>query len=130
MYAEEGRPSVPPKRLLKASLLIAHSNERAFCEEVDDNLPFRWFLGMQLVERICDPTVFTKNRQRLLEHQVGWQLFDEVVLAAHQRGLLSHEHVTVDGMLMEAAARHRSFKLRNADPPPDDGDRHNPSVGS
>ena len=85
MYADVGRPSIPPERLLKASLLIALysvRSERAFCEELDYNLLFRWFLGMQLMERSFDPTVFTKNRQRLLEHQVGQQLFDEVVLAA------------------------------------------------
>ena len=85
MYAEVGRPSIPPERLLKASLLIALfsvRSERAFCEELDYNLLFRWFLGMQLMERSFDATVFTKNRLRLLEHQVGQQLFDEVVLAA------------------------------------------------
>ncbi len=69
MYADVGRPSIPPERLLKASLLIALysvRSERAFCEELDYNLLFRWFLGMQLMERSFDPTVFTKNRQRLL----------------------------------------------------------------
>ena len=66
-----GRPSIPPERLLRESLLIARSparNERAVCEEVDDDLLFHWFLGMQLMKRICDSTVFTKNQQRLLEH--------------------------------------------------------------
>ena len=79
MYADVGRPSIPPERLLKASLLIglfSVRSERAFCEELDDNLLFRWFLGMQLRERSFHPTVFTKNRQRLLEHQVGQQMFD------------------------------------------------------
>ena len=88
MYADVGRPSIPPERLLKASLLIALfsvRSERAFCEELDYKLLFRWFLGMQLMERSFDATVFTKNRLRLLEHQVGQQLFDEVVLAADRR---------------------------------------------
>ena len=98
MYAEVGRPSIPPERLLKASLLIglfSVRSERAFCEELDYNLLFRWFLGMQLLERSFDATVFTKTRLRLLEHQVGQQLFDEVVLAADRRSLLSDEHFTV-----------------------------------
>ena len=116
MYADVGRPSIPPERLLKASLLIALfsvRSERAFCEELDDNLLFRWFLGMQLMERSFDATVFTKNRQRLLEHQVGQQLFDEVVLAADWRSLLSDEHFTVGGTLIDAAASLKSFKPRD-----------------
>ena len=131
MYADVGRPSIPPERLLKASLLIglfSVRSERAFCEELDYNLLFRWFLGMQLVERSFDATVFTKNRQRLLEHRVGQQLFDEVVLAADRRSLLSDEHFTVDGTLIEAASSLKSFKPREAAAPPDDGDRGNPSV--
>jgi hypothetical protein len=83
---------------------------------------------MQLMEPSFDPTVFTKNRQRLLEHRVGQQLFDEVVLAADRRGLLSDEHFTVDGTLIEAAASLKSFKPRDGDPSPDDGDPGNPSV--
>ena len=131
MYADVGRPSIPPERLLKASLLIALfsvRSERAFCEELDYNLLFRWFLGMQLMERSFDATVFTKNRLRLLGAQVGQQLFDEVVLAADRRSLLSDEHFTVDGTLIEAAASLKSFKPRDGAPPPDDGDRGNPSV--
>jgi transposase len=131
MYAEVGRPSIPPERLLKASLLIAHysvRSERAFCEELDYNLLFRWFLDMQLMESSFDPTVFTKNRQRLLEHRVGQQLFDEVVVAADQRSLLSDEHFTVDGSLIEAAASLKSFKQRDGDPPPPNDDPGNPSV--
>lgn len=131
MYAEVGRPSIPPERLLKASLLIALfsvRSERAFCEELDYHLLFRWFLDMNLMEPSFDPTVFTKNRERLLKHRVGQQLFDTVVLAADQRGLLSDEHFTVDGTLIEAAASMKSFKPRDGDPPPNDGDPGNPSV--
>ena len=93
MYADIGRPSIPPERLLKASLLISLysvRSERGFCEQLDYNLLFRWFLGMNLIESSFDPTVFTKNRERLLKHRVGQTLFDEVVLEADRnRGLLS-----------------------------------------
>jgi transposase len=132
MYAEVGRPSIPPERLLKASLLIALytvRSERAFCEELTYNLLFRWFLDMNLIEPSFDATTFTKNRQRLLEHAVGQQLFDEVVADAHERGLLSDEHFTVDGTLIEAAASLKSFKRTDGEPPttpPDDPG--NPSV--
>ena len=132
MYAIIGRPSIPPERLLKASLLIALysvRSERAFCEELDYNLLFRWFLDMNLMEASFDPTVFTKNRKRLLEHQVGQALFDEVVLAADGHGFLSDEHFTVDGTLIEAAASLKSFKRRDGDPPVTiDDDPGNPSV--
>lgn len=132
MYAEVGRPSIPPERLLKASLLIALysvRSERAFCEELDYNLLFRWFLGMNLIESSFDPTVFTKNRTRLLDHRVGQQLFDEVVAEAQGRGLLSDEHFTIDGTLIEAAAGLKSFKPRDGAPPaPADDDPGNPSV--
>ena len=113
MYAQVGRPSIPPERLLKASLLISLysvRSERGFCEQLDYNLLFRWFLGMNLIEPSFDPTVFTKNRERLLKHRVGQALFDEVVLEADRRGLLSDEHFTVDGTLIEAAASLKSFK--------------------
>ena len=106
MYSKVGRASVPPERLLKASLLISLysvRSERAFCEELEYNLLFRWFLDMNLMERSFDPTVFTKNRRRLLEHRVGQALFDEVLLEADRQGLLSDEHFSVDGTLIEAA---------------------------
>jgi transposase len=132
MYAEGGRPSIPPERLLKASLLIdlySVRSERAFCEELDYNLLFRWFLDMQLMEPSFDATTFTKNRERLLQHAIGQQLFDEVVGEAHARGLLSDEHFTVDGSLIEAAASLKSFKPRDGEPPKTtDDDPGNPSV--
>jgi transposase len=132
MYAEVGRPSIPPERLLKASLLIALfsvRSERAFCEQLDYNLLFRWFLDMNLMEPSFDATTFTKNRQRLLEHWVGQALFDQVVAEAQEQGVLSDEHFTVDGTLIEAAASLKSFKRRDGSPPttPDD-DPGNPSV--
>lgn len=132
MYAEIGRPSIPPERLLKASLLIALysvRSERFFCEQLEYNLLFRWFLRMDLVESSFDPTVFTKNRERLLKHRVGQQLFDEVVAEAHERGLLSDERFTVDGTLIEAAASLKSFKRKDGGPPTrTDDDPGNPSV--
>src|SRR5579864_7315824 len=132
MYADVGRPSIPPERLLKASLLIALysvRSERAFCEELDYNILFRWFLDMDLMEPSFDATSFTKNRERLLRHQVGQQLFDEIAGFADKRGLLSDEHFTVDGTLIEAAASLKSFTRRDGGPPaqgPDDAG--NPSV--
>ena len=131
MYAEVGRPSIPPERLLKASLLIALfsvRSERAFCEELDYNMLYRWFLDMNLLESSFDPTVFTKNRQRLLEHAVGQQLFATVLVGADRHGLLSDEHFTVDGTLIEAAASLKSFKSKGGEPASDDGDPGNPSV--
>jgi transposase len=133
LYARVGRPSIPPERLLKSSLLIALfsvRSERAFCEELDYNLLFRWFLDMGVFEESFDVTVFTKNRRRLLAGKVGQQLFDEVVAAAHERGLLSDEHFSVDGTLIEAAASLKSFKPREDKDPhdKDDDDPGNPWV--
>ena len=131
IYAQVGRASVPPERLLKASLLIALysvRSERAFCEELEYNLLYRWFLDMDLMERSFDATVFTKNRQRLLAHDAGRALFDEVVWAADEEGLLSDEHFSVDGTLIEAAASLKSFRSKEGPPPPSDDDPGNPSV--
>jgi transposase len=127
MYAAGGRPSIPPERLLKASLLISlysARSERAFCEQLDYDLLFRWFLDMGLIEPSFDPTVFTKNRRRLLKHDVAQRFFDEVVRQADGLGLLSDEHFTVDGTLIEATASLKSFRPKDKppsdEPPPDD----------
>jgi len=126
MYATGGRPSIPPERLLKASLLISLysvRSERAFCEELDYQLLYRWFLDMGLLEPSFDPTAFTKNRRRLLRHEVAQRFFDEVVRQAAGLGLLSDEHFTVDGTLIEAAASLKSFRPKDkppSDTPPDD----------
>ena len=131
MYSKVGRASVPPERLLKASLLISLysvRSERAFCEELEYNLLFRWFLDMNLMERSFDPTVFTKNRKRLLEQRVGQALFDEVVWEADRRGLLSDERFSVDGTLIEAVASIKSFRRRDEGEPPPDDDPGNPWV--
>jgi len=126
MYAEIGRPSLPPERLLKASLLISLysvRSEQAFCEQLDYNLLFRWFLGMTTVEPSFDPSTFSKNRRRLMEHDVARRFFAAVVRQADKRRLLSDEHFTVDGTLIEAAASLKSFQPKDeppSDEPPDD----------
>ncbi len=130
MYSKVGRASVPPERLPKASLLISLysvRSERAFCEELEYNLLYRWFLDMNLMERSFDPTVFTKNRQRLLKHSIGQALFDEVVWEADREGLLSDEHFSVDGTLIEAAASIKSFKRREQERQSSDDDPSGPS---
>jgi transposase len=133
MYSTVGRPSVPPERLLKSSLLIALytvRSERQFCEQLDYNMLFRWFLDMDMVESSFDPTVFTKNRARLIEHDVGKQLLGCIVQQAQAAGLMSSEHFTVDGTLIDAWASLKSFRRKDEDPndrpPPDDPG--NPSV--
>src|SRR5438067_10614730 len=132
MYRTGGRPSIPPERLLKASLLISLysvRSERAFCEQLDFDLLWRWFLDMSLMEPSFDQSTFSKNRGRLLKHQVALQFFDAVVRQADGLGLLSDEHFTVDGTLIEAAASLKSFKAKDTPPsdtPPDD--RGNPTV--
>src|SRR3954453_4992121 len=115
MYAAGGRPAIPPERPLEASLLISLysvRSERAFCEELDFQLLYRWFLDMSLMELSFDQSTFSKNRGRLLKHVVAQQFFDEVVRQADALGLLSDEHLTVDGTLIEAAASLKSFKAK------------------
>src|SRR6202142_131899 len=97
-----GRPSIPPERLLKGKLLMALytvRSERMLCEQIEYNLLFRWFLDMNMDEETFDPTTFTKNRQRLLEHDVARRFFEAVVAQADQGGLMSREHFTADGPL-------------------------------
>lgn len=131
MYSKVGRASIPPERLLKTSLLISLysvRSERAFCEELEYNLLFHWFLDMSLMDRSFDPTVFTKNRRRLLEHRIGQALFDEVVVEAEGQGLLSDEHFSVDGTQIEAAASIKSFRRREEEEQSPHDDPGNPSV--
>ena len=115
MYSAVGRPSIPPERLLKASLLMALytvRSERLFCEQLDYNLLFRWFLDMNMDEASFDPTVFTKNRERLLKHDVAGEFFEAIVEQARAAGLMSDEHFTVDGTLIEAWASLKSFQAQ------------------
>ncbi len=133
MYSHTGRPSIPPERILKSMLLIALysvRSERQFCEQLDYNLLFRWFLEMNLAEPGFDATVFTKNRERLMEHEVGRLFFDAVVKRARSASLMSDDHFTVDGTLIEAWASMKSFRPKGEDTSdrPTDGDPGNPTV--
>lgn len=113
MYSHTGRPSIPPERLLKATLLMALysvRSERQFCEQLDYNLLFRWFLDIDMLAPSFDPTSFGKNRDRLLEHDVAAKFFHEVVSEAKRRGLVSEDHFSVDGTLIEAWASLKSFR--------------------
>jgi transposase len=120
LYARVGRPSIPPERLLRAQLLqIFYSirSERLLMEQLDYNLLFRWFVGMDMDEPIWAPTVFTKNRDRLLNQEIARSFFRRVVERAE--GLMSDEHFTVDGTLIEAWASQKSFQRKDGGP---DGD--------
>lgn len=127
MYASTGRPSIPPERLLKAQLLIALysvRSERQFCERLDYDLLFRFFMDMNLDDPSWDATTFTKNRDRLVQHDVARHFFEEVVREAKGAGLMSAEHFTVDGTLIEAWASLKTFRKKGEKPqdrpPPDD----------
>lgn len=114
LYARVGRPSIPPERLLRAQLLqIFYSirSERLLMEQLDYNLLFRWFVGMDMDEPIWDATVFTKNRDRLLNQDIARSFFRRVV--ARAQGLMSDEHFTVDGTLIEAWASQKSFQRKD-----------------
>lgn len=128
MYSNTGRPSIPPERLLKAQLLIALftvRSDRMFCEQLDYNILFRWFLDMNLEEPSFDATSFTKNRERLLAHAVSLKFFDAVVRQARKQDLLSDDHFTVDGTLIDAWASMKSFQpaesQKDSGKPPQDG---------
>ena len=130
MYAKTGRPSIPPEKLLRAQLiqmLYSIRSERLLMEEIDYSMLFRWFLGMNLDEPVWDVTVFTKNRNRLLEGDVAREFLREVVALAQAHGLTSDEHFTVDGTLVEAWASLKSFQRKDdlKRPPDDPG---NPTV--
>lgn len=113
LYARTGRPSIPPERLLRALLIqILYSvrSERMLMEQLEYNLLFRWFVGLGMDDAVWVPTVFTKNRDRLLEGEVAQAFFDAVLEQARQRRLLSSEHFTVDATLIEAWASQKSFQ--------------------
>jgi transposase len=133
MYSTIGRSSIPPERLLKASLLMAFytvRSERLFCEQLDYNILFRWFLDMNMEEPSFDHSSFSKNRERLIAHDVAHEFFLRIVDQARAAGLMSDEHFTVDGTLIEAWASLKSFRKKDEQPgdrpPPDDPG--NPSV--
>ena len=130
MYAKVGRPSIPPEQLLRAQLLqLLYSirSERLLMEEIDYNMLFRWFIGLNLDDGVWDATVFTKNRDRLLEADVAKEFLAHVVEQARGKGLTSDEHFTVDGTLLEAWAGAKSFQPKGKKQPPPD-DPGNPTV--
>jgi transposase len=119
MYATGGRRSVPPETLLKSSVLMALysiRSERAFCEQLNYNLLFKWFLDMRIDQPAFDATTFTKNRRRLLEAEVADEFFAAVVDQAKLRRFVSSDHFSVDGTLLEAWASHKSFKPEEGPP--------------
>ena len=131
MYAEDGRPSIPPEHLLKGCLLIALfsvRSERQFCERLQYDLLFTWFLDLNIGDGAFDPSTFSKNRERLLQHEVAPQFFHVVLAEARRRQLLSAEHFTVDGTLLEAWASLKSFRPKDGSGDPPVGGGKNPSV--
>ena len=131
MYAKTGRPSIPPEKLLRAQLiqmLYSVRSERLLMEEIDYSMLFRWFVGMNLDEPVWDVTVFTKNRNRLLEGDVAREFLCQVIAQAQTKGLTSDEHFTVDGTLIEAWASLKSFQRKDQKPGPPPDDPGNPTV--
>ena len=140
MYAEGGRPSIPPEHLLKGCLLMALytvRSERQFCERLQYDLLFKWFLDLNIGDPAFDHTTFSKNRERLLEHEVAGRFFQEVVAVAlaTRRGrearrlrLLSEDHFTVDGTLLQSWASMKSLRPRAGGGGPPKGEGRNPTV--
>jgi transposase len=129
LYINFGRPSIAPEKLLRALLLQAIytiRSERQLMEQLDYNLLFRWFVGLGMDDAVWSPTTFTKNRDRLLDGDIASAFFDAVLIHADTARLLSDDHFTVDGTLLEAWASQKSFRPRDEDPPPDGGG--NPTV--
>jgi transposase len=128
MYSKIGRPSIPPERLLKACVLMALysvRSDRMFCEMLDYNILFRWFLDMHLDESGWDHSTFSKNRERLLEHEVARKFFEATVAIARDEELISSDHFSVDGTLIEAWASLKSFRPKDEND--DDKSGPNPS---
>jgi transposase len=118
IYSRVGRPSIPPEKLLRALLLQVFytiRSERLLMEQLDYNLLFRWFVGLEMDEEVWDVTVFTKNRQRLLDGEIAAAFFNKVLSQARAKNLLSDEHFSVDGTLIEAWASQKSFRPRDGD---------------
>jgi len=131
MYAETGRPSIPPEHLLKACLLIALysvRSERQFCERLQYDLLFKWFLDLNITDLAFDASTFSKNKERLLEHEVAREFLTVVLEEARRRRLLSEDHFTVDGTLLEAWASLKSFRPKDGGDSTSDIGEKNPSV--
>lgn len=124
MYAIQGRPSIPPEMLIRASLLqifFTIRSERQLVERIDYDLLFRWFVGLGIDDPVWNHSTFSKNRDRLMAHRVDEKLFDAVKKQAYAKKLMSRDHFTVDGTLLEACAGMKSFKPKTEDSG-DDGD--------
>lgn len=131
MYANMGRPSIAPEKLLRAQLLqmlYSIRSERLLMEEMDYSLLFRWFVGLNADDQVWDATTFTKNRDRLLEADVAQEFLACVVEQARAKGLTSDEHFTVDGTLLEAWASQKSFQPKQGPGSPPPEDPGNPTV--
>ena len=130
-YVNWGRPSIAPEKLLRALLLqVLYSihSERQLLEQVEFNLLYRWFIGLNVDERVWVPTVFSKNRDRLLRGDIAEKFFAQVLRQARAQGLLSGEHFSVDGTLIEAWASQKSFQKKDQDTTPPNDDAGNPTV--
>ena len=131
LYSRLGRPSIAPEKLLRALLLqvlYTIRSERLLMEQLDYNLLFRWFVGLNADEPVWDATVFSKNRDRLLDGDIAQAFFAQVLELAREHRLLSDEHFTVDGTLLEAWAGHKSFKPKDAPPSEPPADAGNADV--
>lgn len=128
LYSKTGRPSIPPEQLLRALLLqifFSIRSERQLVEQLDYNMMFRWFVGLNLDDDIWDHSTFTKNRDRLLEGEIAEHFFEEVLAMAKKQGLVSQEHFTVDGTIIEGWASHKSFQRKECS----DNDDNDASTG-
>jgi transposase len=131
IYSATGRPSIPPEKLLRALLLqvlYTIRSERMLMEQLEYNLLFRWLVGLNMDEQVWVPTVFSKNRDRLLEGDVAERFFDGVLSQAREKDLLSDEHFSVDGTLIEAWASQKSFQRKDRGDEPPANDPGNPTV--
>ena len=131
LYSDTGRPSIAPERLLRATLLMvlySIRSERQLMEQLNYNLLFRWFVGLEMDDAVWDVTVFTKNRERLISGAVSQRLLESVLVEARKHELLSEEHFTVDGTLIQAWAAARSFKGKSDPPKPGKGSGHKGEV--
>jgi len=131
LYSSTGRPSIAPEKLLRTLLLqvlYTVRSERLLLEQLDYNLLFRWFVGLNMDDPVWDATVFSKNRERLLQGEVAQGFFEQVLKLARQKDLLSDEHFTVDGTLIEAWAGQKSFQKKDTGVGPAPDDPGNPTV--
>jgi transposase len=133
LYAKNGRPSIPPEWLLRAQLLqvlFTIRSERQLMEQLDYNILFRWFVGLGMDDPVWNHSVYSKNRERFLDGDIAKRFFEEVLAQARESDLLSAEHFTVDGTLIEAWASHKSFQPKKEDDqdPPSGGNRVAPEV--